>query len=211
MMVDLGSGALLDLAAIGLPGEPTVTRALADGAQLCTFSGDKLVGGPQAGIIAGARPLIERIRRHPLMRAVRPDKMTLAALRATLASYLDGAAVTEVPTLQMLAVPLSELERRKDRLMAGLAESAIAAEARLMASRVGGGALPTAELESWTVLLRCPPHSADQLAQALADGDPAVVTRIRDGAVVLDLRTILDAELPALAPAIAGALRALAR
>src|SRR5439155_1796782 len=115
VMVDLGSGALVDLAGIGLPGEPTVTRALADGAQLCTFSGDKLVGGPQAGIIVGARTLIDRIRRHPLMRALRPDKLTLAALRGTLASYLDRAALAEGPTLQMLARPPPELERRTDR------------------------------------------------------------------------------------------------
>jgi L-seryl-tRNA(Ser) seleniumtransferase len=207
VMVDLGSGALIDLAAIGLPGELTVTRALAEGADLCTFSGDKLVGGPQAGIIAGRKDLVDRIRRHPLMRALRPDKLTLAALRATLASYLDGTALADIPILRMLAAPLSALEPRKDQVMAALTERGIAAEARVVASKVGGGALPTAELETWAITL---PGTAspDGLAQALAEGDPSVVARIQDDQVVLDLRTVLDAELPALAPAIERALRA---
>jgi L-seryl-tRNA(Ser) seleniumtransferase len=207
VMVDLGSGALIDLAAIGLPGELTVTRALTEGADLCTFSGDKLVGGPQAGIIAGRKDLVDRIRRHPLMRALRPDKLTLAALRATLASYLEGTALADIPTLRMLAAPLSVLEQRKDQVMAALTERAIAAEARVVTSKVGGGALPTAELETWAITL---PRAAspDALAAALAEGDPSVVARIQDDRVVLDLRTVLDAEVPALAPAIEQALRA---
>jgi L-seryl-tRNA(Ser) seleniumtransferase len=209
VMVDLGSGALLDLAALGLPGEPTVAAAIAQGADLCTFSGDKLVGGPQAGIIAGRRDLVDRIRRHPLMRAVRPDKLTIAALGATLASYLDGTAADEVPTLRMLALPLPELERRKDQLLAALAARDVAAEARRYASKVGGGALPAAELESWAVGLRS--ADPDQLADALATGDPPVVGRIQDDVVWLDLRTVLDDELAPLAAAAATALRAVGR
>jgi L-seryl-tRNA(Ser) seleniumtransferase len=205
VVVDLGSGALVELSLPGVTPEPTVAAVIGQGADLCTFSGDKLLGGPQAGVIVGRRALLEPIRRHPLMRAVRPDKLTIAALAATLASYREGAALREIPTLQMLSEPLAASAARKDRLMQLLGPDL--AEPRLLHSRVGGGALPTAELESWAVCLRPGQQGAEALAAALAAGEPCVVGRIHEGAVALDLRTVRDDELPALCQAIERAVR----
>jgi L-seryl-tRNA(Ser) seleniumtransferase len=210
VMVDLGSGALVDTAALGLPAEPTVGAAVAAGADLCTFSGDKLLGGPQAGIIVGRRELVARVLAHPLMRALRPDKLTLAALEATLEIYRDGAAADEIPTLQMLAASADALATRKDRLVAALAGAApgVGATPCRVRSAVGGGALPLAEPETWAVALGPGAAGADDLAAALAAGEPAVVARIADGRVLLDVRTVADDEVEALAGAVARAAAA---
>jgi L-seryl-tRNA(Ser) seleniumtransferase len=208
-MIDLGSGSLLDLEPLGFSGEPTVQALLRDGADLCTFSGDKLLGGPQAGLIVGRRALIDQVRAHPLMRAVRPDKMTLAALEATLEIYREGVATEELPALRMIASAPAVLASRKDRLLAALAarSSRVVATARAGRSAVGGGALPGVEPESWMVELAAPALGAEALADALAAGDPPVVARIGGDRVLLDVRTLADDEIDETATAVARAVQ----
>jgi L-seryl-tRNA(Ser) seleniumtransferase len=211
-VVDLGSGSLVDLAAYGLPREPTVAETLGAGADLCTFSGDKLLGGPQAGVICGRAALVDEIRRHPLLRAVRPDKLTLAALEGTLRLYRDGRE-REIPTLAMLAAPVAELERRaaalRDAIVAALAARAapggLTVEIARVQSAVGGGALPLAAPESCAVALRATGLGADALDARLRAHDPAVVGRIADERLLLDVRTITDAEVAEVAAAVAAA------
>jgi L-seryl-tRNA(Ser) seleniumtransferase len=210
VMVDLGSGALLEMAELGLPVvEPSVRSVLGAGADLCVFSGDKLLGGPQAGILAGKRAVIDRVLGHPLMRAVRPDKMTLAALEATLEIYREGRALDEIPALRMLGADLQALAARKDRLLAALAAAAPELDARALAGRsaVGGGALPLCEPETWMVGLSSPARGAEALARALAAGEPAVVARVGDDRVLLDVRTLADDEIDETAAAVARAGR----
>jgi L-seryl-tRNA(Ser) seleniumtransferase len=206
LMVDLGSGALTDLAAFGLPGEPTIAAVLSSGADVVTFSGDKLLGGPQAGIILGREEAIGRIARHPLARALRPDKLTLAALEATLESYREETAVAALPTLAMLAAPFPTLEARAARLAAALraAVPGLAITTRRLRSAVGGGALPLAEPETCAVCLR--PRDAEDLAQRLAEGSPPLIARIADDEVVLDVRTLADGELAEAATLVSEAL-----
>jgi L-seryl-tRNA(Ser) seleniumtransferase len=209
VMVDLGSGALVDTASLGLPAEPEVGATLRAGAALCLFSGDKLLGGPQAGLVVGRADLVARVRSHPLMRALRPDKLTLAALEATLEIYREGTATADVPALRMLAATPEALAPRRDRLLGALADAApsLAATAVRVRSAVGGGALPLAEPETWAVALepRRPDATADALADALAAGDPPVVARIADGRVLLDVRTVDDRDVDRLGAAVARA------
>jgi L-seryl-tRNA(Ser) seleniumtransferase len=190
LVEDLGSGALLQL-----HDEPQVRDALGAGADLVCFSGDKLLGGPQAGIVVGLAELIERLRRHPLQRALRADKLTLAALEGTLALYLDPErALREVPVLRMLAEPAEAIRTRADRLAeltGGTVEETIA--------RVGGGALPLAELPSFACSVE------EALAATLRQGEPPVVGVVRDGRLLLDCRTLADAELAEVAAAVARA------
>ena len=204
---DLGSGALLETAAFGLAHEPTPRERLAAGADLVTFSGDKLVGGPQAGLIVGRADLIARIRKDPLARAVRPEKVTLAALAATLALYRAGRAATDIPVWRMIAATPDALGRRADALVGALP---VAARRRVsvteMASAIGGGSLPGETLES--VGLVVTGRSPDALARRLRTGEPAVIARVQDGAVLLDLRTVDPADDAALGAALAGALGA---
>ena len=198
---DLGSGALLDTADYGLAHEPMPGERLAAGADIVTFSGDKLVGGPQAGLIVGRGDLIARIRRDPLARAMRPDKSTLLGVAATLGLYRAGRAVIDIPVWRMLASPLEELRARAERL-AGAAGGRIV-EVR---STVGGGSLPGETLASWGVAI--PGGSANRLLARLRRGDPPVVARIESGAVVLDLRTVEPGRDDALATALRVALGA---
>lgn len=204
---DLGSGALLETAAFGLAHEPIPAERLAAGADLVTFSGDKLVGGPQAGLIVGRADLIARIRRDPLARAVRPEKVILAALAATLGLYRAGRATTDIPVWRMIAVTADELGPRADALVAALPE---AARRRVsvteMMSAVGGGSLPGQQLESVGLVVTGAGPAA--LAARLRAGDPAVVARVQDGAVLLDLRTIDPADDPALGDALVRVLTA---
>jgi len=202
---DVGSGALLDTAAFGLAHEPTPSERLAAGADLVTFSGDKLVGGPQAGLIVGRADLIARIRKDPLARAVRPEKVTLAALAATLGLYRAGRATTEIPVWRMIAATPDELGRRAAALLVALPD---ALRARItvssMRSTVGGGSLPGETLESAGLVVSG--RAPDALARRLRAGDPAVVGRVQDGAVLLDLRTIDPSDDDALGHALASAL-----
>lgn len=201
---DAGTGLLLDLAPQGIDAGPTVGHAVAAGADLVISSGDKLLGGPQAGLIVGRRALVEACRRNPLARALRADKLTLAALDATLALYADPeVALREVPVLRMLTDRADVLERRAARL-AALLPAAAAAEVRPTLSAVGGGTAPDVALPSVAVIL--PAHGTARLLLALRMGEPAVVAVAREGAVWMDVRTVADDDVPALAMAVMAAL-----
>ena len=208
-MVDLGSGALVDRAtqrAWGLPDEPSVAETVAAGPDLVTFSGDKLLGGPQAGLLVGRRAAVEAARTHPLMRAVRPDKLALAALAATLALYRDRA-LDQVPVLRALAATPEALRPVADALAAAIgAASGLAVAVEPCHATVGGGAMPTAQLASWAVTLRG--GSADAIDRGLRGAPVPVIGRIEDGRVWLDVRT-LDGDAGELA-LVAAAVRALA-
>jgi L-seryl-tRNA(Ser) seleniumtransferase len=198
---DLGSGSLLDTARFGLAREPMVQTSVAAGMTLVAFSGDKLLGGPQAGIIVGRGAEVARLRRHPLMRAIRPDKLTLAALGATLAHYLRGEAEREVPVWRMLSADAGSLERRARALAEQVGGTAV--ESR---SAIGGGSLPGQTQPSWAVALRA--ESPDGLAAALRRAEPPVIGRIEDDRVLLDLRAILPEQDDVLASAVQAALEA---
>ena len=207
---DLGSGCLPDLAEIGLGGEPTVRQAVASGADLVTFSGDKLLGGPQAGIICGRAAVIDRVRRHPLMRAVRPGKSCLAALEATLRVYRDGDPFTEVPVLAMLGARQDDLAVRAEVLCARIAAAAPALSPTVVQTtgRVGGGALPDARLPSAAVRLDpAAAGGADAMSRALHRAAVPVVGRVEEGGVQLDLRTIPDDAFDAVVAGCVGGLR----
>ncbi|MCB4823471.1 L-seryl-tRNA(Sec) selenium transferase [Roseicella aerolata] len=199
---DLGSGALVDLARLGLPHEPTLAEGIAAGFDLVVASGDKLLGGPQAGLVAGRQAVVERLARHPLMRALRPDKLTLAALEAVLRLYRDPERVVEtVPVLAMLAAPREAVAARAARLAALL--PAGAADSLEGESLVGGGSLPGVALPTCLLALHGP---AEALARRLRAGRPAVVARIGGGRVLLDLHTVAEAEIEDLAAALRAAL-----
>ncbi len=184
---DLGSGTLLPTAPHGLAPEPTVQESVAAGADLITFSGDKLLGGPQAGIIAGRADLIQTLKRHPLTRALRPDKATLAGLEATLLSYVRGTAHHDLPVWQMISTPIDRLRQRANVLARATGGQVVACE-----SAVGGGSLPGETLPS--VALAFTIDEPNRLARALRTGTPPIVVRITDGTVVFDLRTVLPAQ-----------------
>jgi L-seryl-tRNA(Ser) seleniumtransferase len=207
-LFDVGSGLLADLAPWGLTSEPRVADALVAGAALVVFSGDKLLGGPQAGCLVGRRDLLARCRENPFARAVRADKLTLAALEATLALYEDPeTAVRDIPVLRMLTIDAAELARRAERLAASCpAELAPRLEAG--ASAVGGGSFPGAVLPTTLVSLDPGPLGADGLALRLRLGEPAVVTRVAGGRVLLDPRTLPDEAGSDIAGALAHALTA---
>jgi L-seryl-tRNA(Ser) seleniumtransferase len=210
VLEDLGSGLLLDLTHLGLPREPTVRATLATGIDLVTCSGDKLFGGPQAGLIAGRRELVARLKQHPLARALRLDKMTLAALEATLRLYLDPPrALRDIPTLRLLAISADELRRRCAELLPLLQASAGArATLEIIAatSTVGGGAMPLAELPGWAVAVTPTQLSIQELSVRLRAADPPVIGRIQDDRLLLDPRTLLPGEEPMLVAALGAAL-----
>jgi L-seryl-tRNA(Ser) seleniumtransferase len=176
---DLGSGVL-----VRLEDEPSAKESLSAGADLVCFSGDKLLGGPQAGIVVGRADLVERLRRHPLQRALRADKLTIAALEGTLGLYLDPErAASEVPVLRMLQEPAEGVRARAQRLA-----EAVGGEVEETIARVGGGALPLAELPSFACAVE------EELAAPLRAGEPPVVGVIRDGRLLLDCRTLTASE-----------------
>lgn len=199
---DLGSGALLATERFGLAHEPTPAERLAAGADLVTFSGDKLVGGPQAGFIVGRADLVARIRRDPLARAMRPDKVSLAAAAATLGLYRAGLALERIPVWRMIAAPVDGLRDRSASILADLSDArATALDVR---STVGGGSLPGETLASVAIALA--DRSPDRLLGRLRSATPAVIGRIEGGRVLLDLRTVAAADDRRLADAIRGAL-----
>jgi L-seryl-tRNA(Ser) seleniumtransferase len=206
---DVGSGALTDFARFGFTGEPLPRRSLAAGADLVLFSGDKLLGGPQAGIIAGKKEHIQKIEKDPLMRAFRLDKMTLAALEATLRLYLnEERALREVPVLRMLGTPSDELRERAEALAGRLRAIEALAVVRVAEDEayVGGGSLPDQAMTSWVVELEAHGLGDAELAHRLRTGTPSVMGRVRDGRVVLDVRTVLPHHEAALAEAVRRAL-----
>ncbi|MDT8333066.1 L-seryl-tRNA(Sec) selenium transferase [Roseomonas gilardii] len=197
MLNDLGSGMLVDLSRLGLAKEPTVREAVAEGADIVTFSGDKLLGGPQAGFIVGRRDLIAAINRNPMKRALRLDKIRLAALAATLKLYRDPDRLVErLPTLRFLARPVAEIEAQAQRLLPALARllpPGFTAEACSCRSQIGSGALPAETIPSAGLRLSAPDSGGlDRLTAALRDLPRPVIGHLRDGALVLDLRTLED-------------------
>ena len=208
-MVDLGSGALVDRATQrewGLPDEPTVAETVASGVDLVTFSGDKLLGGPQAGIAVGTKAAVEAARKHPLMRALRPDKLTIAALAATLGLYRKHA-LAEIPTQRMLGAPADALHTAATALAAAIGTVAgLAIAVERCNSTVGGGAMPLAQLASWAVTLSG--DDLEQLDRELRQAPAPVVGRIEDGKLWLDLRTIASGELADVAAAVQTLARA---
>ena len=191
-LYDIGSGLLGSSEVEWARPEPPADLAIAEGADVVMFSGDKLLGGPQAGIVAGKKALMKTISQHPLLRAVRVDKMTLAALTATLEMHAGGRAA-ELPLLRMSSAGSDQLEGRARAIARAISEVETAgAKVEVAATRavVGGGALPGAELASWGLCISHPEMGATSLAQRLRTGDPAVIARIEDDQVVLDLRTV---------------------
>lgn len=203
---DLGSGALLDMTRLGLPPEPTAAEALEAGADIVTLSGDKLLGGPQAGLVVGRSDLVAAMRANPLCRAVRPDKLTLAALEATLTLYRDpDRAVREVPVLRMLGAGQDELLGRARDLADRLETGGVGTTIESSVGAVGGGAYPGVELPGPAVVLEVDVR-ADRLAAGLRGGDPPVIGRIRDDRLQLDPRTVRPGEEAALAGAVLAAI-----
>lgn len=205
---DVGSGALIDLSQIGLSREPMPSESIRVGADLVTFSGDKLLGGPQAGLIVGKRLLVEKLRRNPLARAVRIDKLTLAALEATLRLYLDeGQAFSRIPVLRALAMPLQEIEQRarllRDRIVA-LASGHLEVSVVEGTSEVGGGALPLEAIPTRLVAVQAAHLTAPVLEGRLHRTDPPVMVRIKGDRIILDPRTVQEDELDTLANLVAS-------
>ena len=199
---DLGGGCLVDLGRYGLEREPTVQEAVASGADLVLFSGDKLLGGPQAGLILGKAEVVQRLKEHPLTRALRPDKLTLAGLEATLRLYLNEAeAVAGIPTLRMLTLPLAEANRLAHRLARTIKRrwpGRYRVEIQDHLSRSGGGALPMVPIPSRALALELPPLAPHQLEERLRASTPPVIVRLEHDRVLLDVRTILPEDYPLL-------------
>ena len=205
---DAGSGALVDLRRYGLEGEPVISESVASGADLVSFSGDKLLGGAQAGLIVGRRPLVKLLRKHPLYRALRADKLALVALEATLDAHRRAAAFTEVPALRMLAMTEAEIHARASGLLQRLRESAAANHLRCEltegVSAIGGGAAPTTRLPTTLIALTHARLSADALEEVLRRSTPPVIARISESKVMLDLRTVATDEEAALLETLAA-------
>lgn len=202
---DLGSGTLLDTTQFGLTHEPTVQESVETGAALVCFSGDKLLGGPQAGIIVGQAKYVEPLKRHPLARALRADKLCLAGLQATLLHYLKDEATEQIPVWRMIATPLAEIQQRARRWQRALKRVGVTAEIVDGQSTVGGGSLPGETLPTKLVALET--AHPDQLAAALRTADPPVIARIEEDRLVLDPRTVLPEEQRELLRVVAAVTR----
>ncbi len=189
LLYDQGSGSLLDTEQFGLAPEPTVTESLVVGVDVVAFSGDKLLGGPQAGILCGTAETIGRVKRHPLARAVRADKLCLAALSATLTHYLMGKATREIPVWQMIARPLEEIKSEAETLAAQLQEMGLKAMVLEGQSTVGGGSLPDTSLPTWLVAVET--EHLEVFSAALRENEPPIIGRIQNGRLLFDLRTVL--------------------
>jgi L-seryl-tRNA(Ser) seleniumtransferase len=207
VMEDLGSGNFIDLTQYGLPAEPTVQASVAAGVDVVTFSGDKLLGGPQSGLIVGRREILERIKANPLTRALRIDKLTLAALEATLRLYRDEAqAVKRIPTLRMLLCQRPEIESRARQLaegLRGLGHPGLNVTLCDLTSRAGGGALPLLDLPSCCVGITLKGRSPNRIEAALRNGRPPIIGRIENDLYIIDPRTLQDDELEIIVAAFA--------
>lgn len=209
VMYDLGSGNLIDLKPYGIHSEPSVQEILRSGIDIITFSGDKLLGGPQGGIIVGRKDLIEKIRKNPLARAVRVDKMTIAAFEATLMEYLDPEqAMKRIPVLDMLFQPKESILRRAKKLAAGLRKHVSAADITVIEdiSKAGGGSLPEASFDTYAASIVPSRISVNDLEKRLRSGPRPVIARIRENALLLDARTIRDNEIQPLVEIVSAAL-----
>ncbi len=212
VMEDLGSGCLVDLSRFGLVKEPTVQEVVRSGVDIVTFSGDKLLGGPQAGIIVGKRQYVDRIRSNPLNRALRIDKFTLAGLESVLRLYLDeSTALREIPTLAMITEPVAQVEERARDLakrMSCLMGGACPLEIVPVSSRVGGGAMPEQPVASWAVALKPRDINVAHMEERLRHAQPSVIGRIENDRLLLDMRTVAVDELDLLAASLQQALAA---
>ena len=201
---DLGSGCLVDLQQFGIYGEPTVQDSVRAGVDVVSFSGDKLLGGPQAGIIVGKKSIVDKLKKHPLTRAMRVDKMTLAALEATLRSY-DAGLVNEIPTIAMLSATPAFLRGRADQLCQRMLGAGIAAEVVATEGQVGGGSVPTQMLLSFAVAVQPAGVNLDRLESNLRQGSPAIIGRINHDRFLLDVRTLREDDYDAIVKAVAEA------
>ena len=201
---DLGSGCLVDLQQFGIYGEPTVQDSVRAGVDVVSFSGDKLLGGPQAGIIVGKKAIVDKLKKHPLTRAMRVDKMTLAALEATLRSY-DAGLMDEIPTIAMLSAKPAQLRAKADILCALMTKAGIAAEVVPTEGQVGGGSVPTQMLSSYAVAVQPSGVNLDQLETNLRLGSPAIIGRINHDRFLLDVRTLRESDFEAIVKAVAEA------
>jgi L-seryl-tRNA(Ser) seleniumtransferase len=199
VMEDLGSGTFIDFSKYGLLKEPTVQESVATGANVVTFSGDKLLGGPQAGIIVGKPFFLEQIRQNPLTRALRIDKLTLAALETTLRLYRDEEkAIRMIPTLRMLTLDAGELERRASKLdqaLRAIGDARLRIKLVTSSSKAGGGALPLLELPSKCLRIQIQDVSANTLERSMRENEPPIIGRLEDDAFIMDLRTLRDDEI----------------
>lgn len=195
---DGGSGQLADLRRYGVVDEPIVREFIESGVDVVSFSGDKLLGSTQAGLIVGKHSIVSRLRKHPLYRALRSDKLRLAALEATLVSHQRDVAETEVPLIQMLSVTADELERRAQNVIEGLNVELLAGE-----SALGGGAGPTSTFPTTLIAITHPEKSAQEIEHELRNYSPPIIARIAEGKVLLDLRTVFDDQIPAIRAAVA--------
>jgi len=199
VVADLGSGCMVDLKKYGVYGEPTVQEVVSAGADIVTFSGDKLLGGPQAGIIVGREKFIQKIQKNPLLRAMRIDKMTLASLEATFMQYLDEEkALKEIPTLRMLTEPADMIKRRAKKILSSLKKD-ISGHAKLEVvpdeSQAGGGSLPEINFPTFVVSIRPLNISVNELEKRLRLGSASVIARIKGEALLIDARTVQDGEV----------------
>jgi L-seryl-tRNA(Ser) seleniumtransferase len=193
---DAGSGVLQDLSEYGLQGEPIIRESLAQGADVVSFSGDKLLGGPQAGLIVGSRSIVERLRKHSLYRALRVDKLTLAALQVTLNAHRRGTLFNEIPSLQMLALTKSDVAERAQHFVTTLNHNANELSITLIdgESAIGGGSGPSTHPATVLIALEHPRYSADEIERRLRSSNPPIIGRVADGKLLLDLRTVFPTE-----------------
>lgn len=215
VMLDAGSGCLIDLSPYGIPGEPTIRQSLAEGAGVVTFSADKLLGGPQAGIIAGSRELLEPMKRHPLLRALRLDKLSLAALEATLRLYRDErSALSEIPVLKMLTSSAPELSRRAGtiiRRLRRMVPDSVTLGRLAGESSVGGGSFPLLQLPTTLIEIGLPGFPPAEIESALRRAPIPVIGRIQRDRYLLDVRTLMEHDIPSLAQSLCRAVESLAR
>jgi len=204
LVYDLGSGAMLDTADFGLEHEPTVQETLRDGADIVCFSGDKLLGGPQAGLIAGKRKLIQPLLSHPLMRVIRLDKLSAIALETTVKSYLDKTAVSDIPVWHMMAATLPDLQARAGAIVRKLKAAGISAKAVKGVSMVGGGTLPEQSLPTALVSIK-PEGSMEAFSRRMRLSEPPLVARVEKDSILIDMRTVFLAQDSLLVSVIASA------
>ena len=211
VMEDLGSGTFIDFSEYGLLKEPTVQESVATGADVITFSGDKLLGGPQAGIILGKKDLLDTIKQNPLTRALRIDKLTLAALESTLRLYRDREkAMKVIPTLRMLTLPFSDIEKKAEQLcnmLEKIGDSRMYIRLISLSSRVGGGALPLLDLPSKCIGIKVEGFSVNTIEKYMRENTPPIIGRIEEDFYIMDLRTIQDNELPMIETALNNMLK----
>lgn len=211
VMFDLGSGCLIDLKPFGIHNEPVVKDIVNSGVDIMTFSGDKLLGGPQGGVIVGKKEYVEKIQKNPLTRAMRIDKLTLAGFEATLMEYIDEEkAIKNVPTLRMLLQRPEEIKERAKKIAKRLKKEIKDSQITVMAdtSRAGGGSLPELDFPTYVVTVRSDNVSVNELEERLRNGNPPIISRIKEGSLIIDARTIRAQDLDDLVKGIKSALSA---